>query len=470
MAMRIVMMHYHLKPGGVTSVIRRQAKALSDGAEVLVVCGEPLDTDFPARVVVVPGLAYDEHRDAHWSAAETARRIGDAIAECWPTGCDLVHVHNPTLAKNRLLPEVIDRLQDRGLQFLLQIHDFAEDGRPGVYSPAPYPADCHYAVLNRRDRDILLTAGLHPEGVHLLPNEVIAPPVGDPHAPPGDHVLYPVRAIRRKNIGEAILLSFFFLPGVHLAVTLPPNSPADRDAYHFWQAFVRRHRLAVQWEVGCRQDFGTLVQTARFLVTTSIAEGFGFAFLEPWRAGKWLSGRRLAPVCADFRENGVDLDHLYTALQIPTAWLDRRRWWDRWRWTLDAAQAAYDRRYSPEAARTAFQRLADAECVDFGLLDEPLQAGIVQRCAKSVVDRDHLACLNPHLKSLAPPIEAAHRVAANAAMVIRHYGGDTIGRRLREVYQAARRSIHQSVDKTRLLDSFFDLEHFSLLRWGRWTP
>lgn len=468
--MRIVMVHYHLKPGGVTSVIRRQAEAFSRRGEVLVVCGEPPETDFPAPVVVVPGLAYDLDRDPGWSAAETADRICEAIAGRWSGGCDLVHVHNPTLAKNRLLPEVLDRLQRRGLRLLLHIHDFAEDARPAAYSPAPYPADCHYAVLNRRDRKNLLAAGLDPEGVHLLPNEVAAPPPGNPQTPPGGHVLYPVRAIRRKNIGEAVLLSLFMPPGVHLALTLPPNSPADRDAYRLWQDFVRRHRLAMRWEVGLRQDFGTLVQTARFLITTSIAEGFGFAFLEPWRAGKWLSGRRLAAVCDDFSENGVELDHLYTALRVPTAWLDRRQWGHRWQAAVTAARTAFGRRPDPEAARAAFQRLADAECIDFGLLDEPLQAGIVQRCVKNASDRDHLARLNPTLRFMAPSAGSASRMATNAAAVARHYGGDAIGRRLRAVYRATQNPIRQAVDKARLLDCFLDLDRFSLLRWGRWTP
>lgn len=468
--MRIVMVHYHLKPGGVTSVIRRQAEALAGQAEVLVVSGEPPGTAFPAPVAVVPGLGYDLHRAPHWSAGDAAEGICRAVSRRWPGGCDLVHVHNPTLAKNRLLPEVLGQLQRRGLRLLLQVHDLAEDARPGAYSPAPYPADCHYAVLNRRDRDVLQAAGLRPDGVHLLPNEVAAPPPGDPHAAPGHHVLYPVRAIRRKNVGEAILLSLFLAPGIQLAITLPPNSPADTAAYRFWQAFARHHRLAVQWEVGRRQDYGTLVQTARFLVTTSVAEGFGFAFLEPWRAGKWLQGRRLAPVCNDFGDNGVDLNHLYTALEVPTAWIDRRRWWQRWQKAVTRAATAFGRRSAPEAVRAAFERLAGAERIDFGLLDEPLQAGVVERCVQSVADRERLAGLNPGLVPMAPPADAEARIAANAAAVRRHYGAAAIRRRLRAVYRVAQKPVRQAIDKARLLDGFLDLDRFSLLRWGPWTP
>jgi hypothetical protein len=36
--------------------------------------------------------------------------------------------------------------------------------------------------------------------------------------------LYPVRAIRRKNIGEALLASLFIPKGRTVAVTLPPTT------------------------------------------------------------------------------------------------------------------------------------------------------------------------------------------------------------------------------------------------------
>jgi hypothetical protein len=46
---------------------------------------------------------------------------------------------------------------------------------------------------------------------------------------------------------------------------------------------------------------------ARTVLTTSLKEGFGFSFLEPWTAGIPVAGRRLEAVCLDFEDEGVAL-------------------------------------------------------------------------------------------------------------------------------------------------------------------
>jgi hypothetical protein len=56
--------------------------------------------------------------------------------------------------------KILKSLQKRGVNLFLQIHDFAEDGRPFDYFADEYPADCHNGVINQRDYEILLAAGL----------------------------------------------------------------------------------------------------------------------------------------------------------------------------------------------------------------------------------------------------------------------------------------------------------------------
>ncbi len=466
--MRIAFVHYHLKPGGVTTVIRRQIEALEGAAEVMVLSGEPVPEGFPATAVHVPGLAYDRLRDPAWTAGRLADAMMRAVMDHWPGGCDLMHVHNPTLAKNRLLTETLERLKNQGVSLFLHIHDFAEDGRPEAYGAAPYPEDCHYAVLNRRDLDLLRRAGLTAEGVHLLPNQVAAPAPAGPHGALGSHVLYPVRALRRKNIGEALLCSCFLPAETVLAITLGPNSSADRDPYRFWQDFAARHCLAVVFEAGINHDFAHLMQTARFLITTSVSEGFGFAFLEPWTAGKLLWGRNLG-VCEDFAANGVDLDHLYPALKVPTEWLDCRVWQRAWIRAWNRSRTAFGRPADPQRAEAHFQALAAAETVDLALLNEPLQAGIIVRCRQSDHDRAELTALNPFLARPGKVPQAAALIAANAASVARHYGREADRRRLLAAYDRARRPVVHRIDRDRLLDAFWAQTPFSLLRWGSWT-
>ena len=175
MDMRVVLIHFHLNTGGVTSVVRQQTEMLmAKGHDVLLVTGEAPPAKWPAHVAVVPGLAYDSPAGKNAvSAPETASAILNAIHRYWPNQRpDIVHVHNPTLAKNNRLQAVLKRLQQAGLILLCQIHDFAEDGRPNVYFDEPYLSDCHYAVVNGRDLQTLRCCGLKEDGVHHLPNAV----------------------------------------------------------------------------------------------------------------------------------------------------------------------------------------------------------------------------------------------------------------------------------------------------------
>ena len=52
------------------------------------------------------------------------------------------------------------------------------------------------------------------------------------------------------------------------------------------------------------------------IVTTSIAEGFGLGFLEPWTFNKFLNGRNIPDITEDFSKLGVKLDHMYSRVEI----------------------------------------------------------------------------------------------------------------------------------------------------------
>ncbi len=108
-----------------------------------------------------------------------------------------------------------------------------------------------------------------------------------------------------------------------LAITLPPHSPADMPSYAPGSALSPTIDSSIAFEVGQHHDFSELVGAARSLITTSINEGFGFSFLEPWTAHKLLWGRKLPDICHDFEENDIDLGHLYTQLSIPLKWIDQ---------------------------------------------------------------------------------------------------------------------------------------------------
>lgn len=467
--MKIALIHFHLKTGGVTSVIRDQVRTLQEsGFDFMVLTGDSGDNPVPAKTIRIPELAYDRDVPGTPEPQAIADDILSAVYRHWPQGADIIHVHNPTLAKNRLLQAVLKQLQVNGQRLLCQIHDFAEDGRPDAFFEASYVGECHYAAINPRDRQLLIDAGLDPAGCHLLPNAVSpspTPPISG--TAKGDMVLYPVRAIRRKNVGEAILLSFFFNANEHLAVTLPPNSPKDFEQYDQWRAFVHRHRLNVQFEAGLSEDFSRLMGGCRYVLTTSITEGFGFSFLEAWANGKALWGRVLSQICQGFTRNGLRLDHLYISLKVPLDWLDARALRQQWENAMAAALNRFGLAATPAAVRAGWQKVSEGHCIDFGLLEESFQRVVIRRLMDDKPAREYLTGVNPFLAFAGPPEDPEQLIAHNRSVIERHYNDRQYARRLKTVYTRVMDTpVSHRIDKKIIARAFLAPYGFSLLKWG----
>lgn len=470
--MNVVLLHYHLRTGGVTTVLRQQLKALNGWAQTVVLCGEAPVDPWPVTPQVIPGLAYDEDRDASICATDTAKQIDTVLTRLFPDARPLVHVHNPTLAKNHHLPKILHFLQQQGYPLFLQIHDFAEDGRPSAFfHDQPYLADCHYGVINARDHALLLNTGLVASGLHLLPNMVSTLPAASTQADVPAHVLYPVRAIRRKNIGEALLLSTLLPDRLPLYITRPPSSSADRDSYRDWQKFVKTRQLPVLLEAGLRHRFSDLVHQCRFMLTTSIAEGFGFCFLEPWTAGKMLYGRRLESICTDFQQFGVHLDHLYPHLKVPLRWLDVRLLQKRYVDCLLDNARTFRHPMTRSAALQAFDEITTDDLVDMGLLDETLQRQVILQVLKNPTRaKERLAALNPLVGALIDGVSDRSKIAHNGHMVANHYAQAGYRQRLLSIYRDVLRTpVKQQIERRKLLTYFFEPARFSLLKWREYV-
>ncbi|TFG96954.1 MAG: glycosyltransferase family 1 protein, partial [Calditrichales bacterium] len=393
--MKVVYIHFHLKTGGVTTVLNQQVNAIRKDADVLVIAGTPPETPLSADTAVVDGLGYSTAPSDRHKSEAVADSVIAAVHRKWKDGCDLIHIHNATLAKNKNLLNILGLLQQQKFKLFIQIHDFAEDGRPSVYFQDQYPRDCHYGVINSRDYRVLLKSGLKKKGLHKLFN-MIRPWDIQPLGPATvELALYPVRALRRKNIGEAILLSLFFRDKVSLAITLPPNSPVDIQSYGGWKAYVRQENLRVRFDAGLGADFRELVNSAKLMITTSVMEGFGFSFLEPWSAGKYLLGRKLPEICEDFEENGILLDHLYSRLNVPLEWIGRDNFFDRRLACIAANSDRFNYKIDPAQIFPAIQKSIIDNTVDFGILDERFQKIILSRILRSTADKNRLIECNP---------------------------------------------------------------------------
>lgn len=479
--MRIALMHYHLLRGGVSSVLRHQARSLMEaGDEVLVIAGEAGGDVVPqeyggAPLAIVPELRYDGRRGETLPQSADERRAGaerlagaleDAMLRRWGSVADIIHVHNPLIRKNSLFLGALRLLASHGGRLFLQNHDFAEDFRPDVYlADEGYPEDCHYGAINGRDHSFLRRAGLDPAGTHLLPNAVA--PV---EAMPGldrTRYLYPVRAIRRKNIGEALLLSMFIPKGRTVAITLPPASARDEETYRRWKELARRLSLPVEFELGDRLTLGELMGTAVCAISTSVKEGFGFSFLEPWTAGRAAIGRRIGYVCSDFEKEGVVFDNMYDSIDVPLVYLPAPLLRRKLEHALLEAYRAFRLQAPPYALKSLTDDVFSRDVFDFGRLDEELQTEIIETLASNSAAREDILEANPFLAGL-PSWECDEEiVAANRQRILSVYDSASALTRLKDAYRTVvDHPVRHRLSKAILLELFLDPLKLSLVGVG----
>ena len=343
--MNIAIIHHHLHPGGVTRIIESQVNALrnvvSDIQLTIVTgdTGQPLHaTGNDIQIIeeeIFRYLAADISKVQALSAFQKITKHLKII-----TGQnDILHLHNLNLGKNPLLTLAVCRMAGHGMKIVNHCHDFAED-RPDNYSflksiiegyfqeklpEILYPPydNYHYVVLTSGDYKRLAGYGINPERISLLPNPV-AFCLKENERIPQDVVkekldigrdlkicLYPVRAIHRKNIGEFILLSVLFRNQASWLITQPPQNPVEKPEYDRWKKFCSMHHIPVLFEAGKAIDIHELMPAADLCISTSMMEGFGLAFMEPWLAGIPVIGRDIEHCTADLKRNGIQFPLLY---------------------------------------------------------------------------------------------------------------------------------------------------------------
>lgn len=484
--MRVAIVHYHLRAGGVSGVIRHGVNALQDrSVAVVVLSGAAPDGNWSCPVGVVEGLDYLSKGNVTGRAANLlAERMKRAATRALGRSPDIWHIHNHALGKNPALTMAVRRLADEGQHILLQIHDFAEDGRPALYRrmlhqvakgdidlfgavaypQAPY---VHYAALNQRDARFLQSAGTRKAFIHWLPNPVMLPADNNSSNAvkwEGKHrFLYPTRALRRKNIGEALLWAVAGKPNDSFALTLAPTSNTDRVVYNVWKKYARRWRLPILFEVGMTShaSLGCWMMAATAIITTSVAEGFGLAFLEPWLAGRPVAGRDLPEITNEFRDTGVRLHSLYDRLEVPLSWIGADKFRRALYRGLKQSRRVYGRPLTSDGCDCAYDAAVRGNNVDFGRLNESLQLAVMEQIRSFPRLRRRIGpmSLDSGLKD--------SDVAYNTEAIRKAYNLKQYGARLMAVYTQLLKSRAGPVSclsAERLLDQFLAPERFCLLR------
>ena len=484
--MQVVFAHYHLNPGGVTQVILSQIAALATlpagqrPTRIGVLYGARKDgwpaelpvtsRELQVELISVPELDYDEG----WKpqSAALAERVQQALRAVGFAAEDtLLHIHNHALGKNISWPGAVEILADVGYRLLLQIHDFAEDFRPANYhrlaqslrtsNPGqlarrlyPQAPSIHYATLTEKDAAILGQSGIEAERLSVLSNpatefpelpsyEEVASKVRTQLGMPGDAklVVYPVRGIRRKNVGELLLHSAISENDTWHAVTLAPRNPVEKVAFDRWRALAEQNGLRTLFNIcgaGEPEFFDTLA-ASDWLITTSVAEGFGMVFLEAWLVGRRLVGRWIPGLTDEFAGAGLRFECLRPALEVPLAWISDR---EQLAATLEEAYTwackSYDITPDPEQMEYARQLVVgDREAIDFALLPGKFQEQVVLHAAADPsAARAEIDGRNQGIFTGLPAALADQQaIVANAEVTRSTYSFSRIGAALHDSYQ-----------------------------------
>ncbi len=350
--MKIIIFHYHLNPGGVTRIIESQVEALNTLYKDLTIkvvtggCDNPaFFKQYNTEVSIHPELNYLSREDNNH--VENFTRI-DGILRKLCNKNDILHFHNLNLGKNPLVTLAVSRMAKEGYNVVNHAHDFSED-RPDNQdflnkiineafeedlTSVMYPQYKNYtfAVLNKFDYNRLISYGVEESRCSLLANPVIFSSSLSGHSTDKWRneicnelgldakkriVTYPVRVIRRKNIGEFVLLASLFASSANWVVTQPPKNPVEIEHYEKWKDFCSKNKIRIFWEAGTKVNFEKLIRASDFCITTSIREGFGMVFMEPWLLGTPVIGRDIPMVTNDLTASGIDFPRLYNKLAFP---------------------------------------------------------------------------------------------------------------------------------------------------------
>lgn len=321
--MRISFVHYTFKDDGVTRVVLNNIKGIRE-----------VEPSYECNLV---SSIFSENisdsiqkKKIDWDSEDHASMLHDAVR-----GSDAVVIENPTLGKYPGLTRSFKKLaESSGMKVIYRIHDLVDD-RPEYYdafyelfpalgSEYPRSDNVSFLALTNNDKARLENKGL--DDVHVLANPVIPEELmpresddlrerlveDDVIGQDETMLTYPVRVLPRKNIEEALFMSSL-IEGGRLVVSLGHERGYQGMLERFAEDFNIPYSFgeASRYITDEKFSIGDLLGASDYVMTTSIREGFGFAFIEPWMADTPVMGRDIPQVTEDFKQNGVLLDHLY---------------------------------------------------------------------------------------------------------------------------------------------------------------
>ncbi len=352
--MKIIIIHHHLNPGGVNRIVEMQSKILSkvDNFHIKLITGKcPIPSWIQQFNLSIKQNKLLDYLNPNIKSKKILQQLYIQIISFLKKEISkdsIIHIHNPNLGKNPLLMLALHQLCLNNYQIIKHIHDFCEDLRSELYqnqkliiqkifkqplAEVMYPnrPNVFYITINSRDTTLLKKMNIFKKQIFYLPNAIHFEKQNPKSLPLSKKdflkklnlniqkplIVYPIRAIRRKNIGEFILIATLLKKSAQFALSLAPENPIEKIAYNAWVKFSKKHQLPIKYNIGQLISFENLMQIANKVITTSVCEGFGMIFLEPWQYNLNLFGRDLPEITIDIKKKGFKQLSLYKHFWIP---------------------------------------------------------------------------------------------------------------------------------------------------------
>ncbi len=456
--MTLIIVHHHLRPGGIRRVIELAAPHLVREApwavtHVILATGQRADRQWhnhfvqqlhglPVEVRVEPSFNYlSEQRGSPARVTAQIRRALTGLFARTKGGNCLVWAHNLGVGRNLLLTrEVAAACAARGIPLVSHHHDWWFDNRWARWREMrqwgfPTLAATAHAVFPSSGR-VLHTAINHADATilsrHFGRRALWLPNLSDRAAPPtaararsaqrwlrnklshaGAPVwLLPCRSLRRKNIAEAFLLTRWLRPEAWLVVTGAASSADELPYFKALQRAAHKHHWHLRLSVlagneSRKPSVPDLLAASEAVLLTSIQEGFGLPYLEAAAAQRPLIARRLPNIAPDLDRFGFRFPQAYDEILIAPELFDwnverarQQKRFAQWRSTMPAFARARVSEPPMLATRVACP-------IAFSRLTLIAQLEVLAHPAHE--SWDACSCLNPFL-------EMWHRRAANGEL------------------------------------------------------
>ena len=377
--MKLVILHYHLRPGGIRRIIElatpHLVKANRAIENVILASGEKADSKWkkffenkvaptPLSFFIEPSFNYLSEQNA--TAPDVTRQIREGVKKLFAESNGentLVWMHNPGIARNLILNrELVRECESKNIRVISHHHDLWFDNRwlrwpemqrfgfrsldsaaSAIFPPA---SNVRHFTINRSDATRLQK--YFGKRIGWLPNlsERTPPPkterlrearvwlqrcIRDKKAPVW---ILPCRLLRRKNIAEALLLVRWLRPRAWLVTTGGASSADEQFYFDKLSAAAQQHHWRLRLGIlagdeARKPSVAELLAVSEAVMLTSIQEGFGLPYLEAAASRRPLIARAIPNIAPDLDRFGFRFPQCYEEILIAPELFDWKKEFQR---------------------------------------------------------------------------------------------------------------------------------------------